>query len=178
MGSVSRRIMTLWVFLTVLGLLAGGAASPSAAAGELVGTACVVDGDSIVIGGKRQRGRCVDGDRVRLFGIEAPDLVQLCDYPDGRQFLCGRYAASFLLEHVKGRTVTCTWDSQDGEGRYLGTCSVDGRELNRLMIEEGWAVVYRRHSERYVEVEAIARKAKRGLWSMKFAPSWERRKMK
>ena len=67
---------------------------------DVSGPACVTDGDTLVVNGKRQRTRCVGGTRVRLFGIDAPELKQKCKAPGGRDFLCGRAAASFLLEHV------------------------------------------------------------------------------
>ncbi len=39
---------------------------------DVSGPACVSDGDTLVVNGKRQRTRCVGGTRVRLFGIDAP----------------------------------------------------------------------------------------------------------
>ena len=39
---------------------------------DVSGPACVTDGDTLVVNGKRQRTRCVGGTRVKLFGIEAP----------------------------------------------------------------------------------------------------------
>ena len=39
---------------------------------DVSGPACVTDGDTLVVNGKRQRMRCVGGTRVRLFGIDAP----------------------------------------------------------------------------------------------------------
>ncbi len=38
---------------------------------DVTGPACVTDGDTLVVNGKRQRTRCVGGTRVRLFGIDA-----------------------------------------------------------------------------------------------------------
>ncbi len=64
---------------------------------DVSGPACVTDGDTLVVNGKRQRTRCVGGTRFRLFGIDAPELKQTCKLPGGRDFLCGRAAASFLL---------------------------------------------------------------------------------
>ncbi len=39
---------------------------------DVSGPACVTDGDTLVVNGKRQRTRCVGGTRVRLLGIDAP----------------------------------------------------------------------------------------------------------
>ncbi len=35
------------------------------------GPACVTDGDTLLVNGKRRHTRCVGGTRVRLFGIDA-----------------------------------------------------------------------------------------------------------
>ena len=78
---------------------------------DVSGPVCVTDGDSLVVNGKRQRNRCVGGTRVRLFGIDAPELKQRCKHANGRDFLCGRAAASFLLEHVRSGTVECRGNS-------------------------------------------------------------------
>jgi len=93
-------------------------ASPAHA--DVSGPVCVTDGDTLVVNGKHQRTRCVGGTRVRLFGIDAPELKQTCKHPSGRDFLCGRAAAAFLLEHVRGRAVECRGNSED---RYVSRSS-------------------------------------------------------
>ena len=107
---------------------------------DVSGPACVTDGDTLVVNGKRQRTRCVGGTRVRLFGIDAPELKQKCRHPNSRDFLCGRAAASFLLEHVRGRAVECKGNSKDRYGRLIAVCFIDGKDLNAMMVGEGWAL--------------------------------------
>ena len=143
---------------------------------DVSGPACVTDGDTLVVNGKRQRTRCVGGTRVRLFGIDAPELKQKCKHPSGRDFLCGRAAASFLLEHVRGRAVECRGNSEDRYGRLIAVCFVGGKDLNALMVGEGWALAYRDYSEKYVPQENAAREARRGIWAMRFVPPWEWRR--
>ena len=109
---------------------------------DVSGPACVTGGDTLVVNGKRQRTRCVGGTRVRLFGIDAPELKQKCRHPSGREFLCGRAAASFLLEHVRSRAVECKDNSEDRYGRLLAVCFIDGKDLNARMVNEGWALAY------------------------------------
>jgi len=143
---------------------------------DVSGPACVTDGDTLVVNGKRQRTRCVGGTRVRMFGIDAPELKQRCKPANGRDFLCGRAAASFLLEHVRGRTVECKGNSVDRYGRLIATCFIDGKNLNAMMISAGWALAYRAHSGKYVPQENVARKASKGIWAMQFVPPWEWRR--
>ncbi len=107
---------------------------------DVSGPACVMDGDTLVVNGKRRHTRWVGGTRVRLFGIDAPELKQRCKHPSGRDFLCGRAAAAFLLEHVRGGAVECKGDSVDKYGRLIAICFVDGKDLNALMVGEGWAL--------------------------------------
>ena len=143
---------------------------------DVSGPACVTDGDTLVVNGKRQRTRCVGGTRVRLFGIDAPELKQRCKHANGRDFLCGRAAASFLLEHVRGSTVECRGNSEDRYGRLIAVCFVGGKDLNAMMVAEGWALAYRDYSEKYVPQENVAREARRGIWAMRFVPPWEWRR--
>ncbi len=109
---------------------------------DVPGPACVTDGDTVVVNGKRQRTRCVGGTRVRLFGIDAPELKQKCRHLSGRDFLCGRAAASFLFEHVRSRAVECKDNSEDRYGRLLAVCFIDGKDLNARMVNEGWALAF------------------------------------
>ncbi len=150
-------------------------ASPAHA--DVTGPACVTDGDTLVVNSKRQRTRCVGGTHVRLFGIDAPELKQRCKHASGRDFLCGRAAASFLLEHVRGSTVECKGNFVDRYGRLIATCFIDGKNLNSMIVSAGWALAYRDHSKKYVPQENVARKARKGIWAMRFVPPWEWRRM-
>ncbi len=145
---------------------------------DVSGPACVTDGDTLVVNGKRQRTRCVGGTRVRLFGIDALELKQKCTAPGGGDFLCGRAAAAFLLEHVRDRTVECKGNSEDRYGRLIAVCFVGGKDLNAMMVGEGWALAYRDYSNKYVPQENAAREARRGIWAMEFVPPWEWRRSK
>ena len=108
---------------------------------DVSGPACVTDGDTLVVNGKRQHTRCVGGTRVRLFGIDAPELKQRCKHANGQDFLCGRAAASFLLEHVRGRAVECRGNSEDRYGRLIAICFVDGKFLGTAT-SANWNVTY------------------------------------
>ncbi len=111
-----------------------------------------------------------------MFGIDAPELKQTCKHPGRGDFLCGRAAASFLLEHVRGRTVEYKGNSVDRYGRLIATCFIDGKTLNAMMVSGGWALAYRGYSKKYVPQENVARKARKGIWAMEFVPPWEWRR--
>ena len=55
-------------------------------------------------------------------------------------------------------------------------CRVGGVDLNAWMVEQGWAVAYRKYSRDYVAHETAAEATRRGLWRGEFVePSrWRR----
>ncbi len=159
-----------WITATLVALVAFPAHA------DVSGPACGTDGDTLVVNGKRQRTRCVGGTRVRLFGIDAPELKQTCKHPGRGDFLCGLAAATFLLEHVRGGTVECRGNSEDRYGRLIAICFVGGKDLNAMMVGEGWALAYRDYSDKYVPQENAAREASKGIWAMEFVPPWEWRR--
>lgn len=153
--------MRIWPL--ILGALFALANTPQAYA-DVSGPVCVIDGNLLMVNGKRWSGKCINGTEVRLFGIIAPDLTQLCDAPGGRKWQCGRASAAMLLDTVKSEKVTCDGSSTDAEGRLMAVCRVRGEEINRKMVQDGWALAYPRHSTKYVVDEKIAKQADKGLW--------------
>ena len=140
---------------------------PRSATGAIVGAARVVDGDSLVVA----------GDRIRLFGIDAPEGRQECRNAAGQNYACGREAARALTSFIAGRDVLCKPVDHDQHDRDVATCSVQGRDLGEFMVRGGHALDYRRHSKgRYASAEQEARAAKRGLWAGEFERPSEWRK--
>ncbi len=72
----------------------------------------VVDGDTLDI----------EGQRVRLVGLDAPELGQTCRDAAGGQWSCGVAAATRLRELVRGRELRCETRGHDRYGRLLVTC--------------------------------------------------------
>jgi endonuclease YncB( thermonuclease family) len=135
---------------------------PVEGAAAVVGVASVIDGDTIEI----------HGQRIRLYGIDAPEASQPCDL-DGKPWRCGQASANALAEYVGRRTVTCEPRDRDRYGRLVAACSVGGANISAWMVREGWAVAYRRYSQDFVANEAAARAAKRGIWRSAFIVPWE-----
>ena len=117
---------TLPAVMLALALLAcPGAAS---AAMALQGPAHVVDGDTIVVGDRplnqgysALNASCassgalmpqVAGERVRLFGLDAPEKAQICQDKHGKGYQCGEgHPASYHCTatgcHCNGQDRTC-----------------------------------------------------------------------
>lgn len=119
---------------------------------SLLGQAAVADGDSLQFGGQR----------VRIFGIDAPEFDQTC-IQAGKEYPCGRRARDMLRSLVNG-PVSCLGGDMDRYGRLLARCESGGRDIGREMVLSGWALSYGAYS---VD-EALARDAGRGLWAGEF----------
>jgi len=134
--------------------------SNDVALGDISGPACIEDGDTLHINGRRSYGECRNGHSVVLYGIDAPELKQTCHH-QGTDWPCGRQAASTLLRLTRGKTVTCVGNSQDAEGSLIAVCRVDGQDLNMIMVRAGMAVAV---GARYALEEGAARTAHAGMW--------------
>ena len=142
--------------LTAIVLVA--AVLPQAIRAETVeGAARVVDGDTIEI----------DETRIRLWGIDAPELAQRCS-EDGTPYPCGLDAAQALRKQIGRKSVRCVRGDTDRYGRMVGLCSLDGIDVSRWMVQQGQAIAFRRYSLDYVADEDAARAAKVGLWAGEF----------
>lgn len=121
----------------------------------------VVDGDTLTLG----------GERVRLWGIDAPESGQPCER-DGKLYDCGASAQAALLEMLAGRDLWCEARDRDRYGRTVAACRIgapDGPDLGAGLVRAGWAIDYRRYSKgRYARDEASARRAGLGLWEGRF----------
>jgi endonuclease YncB( thermonuclease family) len=140
------------------------------AADLIVGQALVVDGNKLEI----------HGQRVRLFGIDAPEAGQTCEDARGNPFRCGLKAALVLDARIGEGVVTCEPRDVDRDGRRVAICRVFGEDLGAWMVGLGWAVALRTDSTRYVPAEELARQRKSGLWAGKFvAPSdWRKKRQR
>lgn len=135
--------------------------------GTITGIASAIDGDTLEI----------HGQRIRLYGIDAPESAQWCTVA-GKRWRCGQQAAIALAEKIKGRTTSCTARDRDRYGRTVAVCFVGWMNLNQWMVQQGWAMAYRRYSTDYVAAEARARDAKIGIWQGTFVPPWDWRRGK
>jgi len=117
------------------------------------GNAVVNDGDTITIG----------TERIRLRGIDAPEYDQTCTKAKAG-YACGHQATQALQALIAGRRVSCPGWERDKYDRLLAVCTSGGVELNRRLVEQGWAVAYGDYSD----AEAMARRSRVGLWAGEF----------
>jgi endonuclease YncB( thermonuclease family) len=105
--------------------------------------------------------------RVRLLGIDAPQLSETCLDAAGKRWLCGKDARNHIRRLIATGDVSCTIEGKDRYHRDLGVCFVGGIDLGRDLVQHGLAVVHK-PAPRYLAEEREARIAKRGLWARQF----------
>ncbi len=74
--------------------------------------------------------------------------------------------------------MTCEDLGRDRYNRIIGRCTVAGEDMGAWMVWQGWALAYRRFSLDYVDEEADAQTARRGIWAGQFVKPWEWRRGK
>ncbi|MBL0374865.1 thermonuclease family protein [Rhizobium sp. KVB221] len=125
------------------------------------GTFRAQDGDSLVLGDKR----------LRLSGIDAPELAQTC-LRRGIAWNCGRQAQAALARLVAGGGANCQGNERDKYGRKLVRCYRDDLDINGEMVRMGMAVAF----GDYEQEEAEAQSGGSGIWSAEFIRPAEWRK--
>ena len=135
-----------------------------AQAADITGPAKVREGDQIQIGASK----------IRLGGIDAPAVDQLCLNNTGERWTCGVAARDELIKHTDGKDWTChVRQAADRRGRVVARCEVDGEDVQKWMVKNGWALSYVRVSHDYDADEAAAREAKAGMWQGAFIAPWD-----
>jgi micrococcal nuclease len=117
----------------------------------------IIDGDTIELRG---------GERVRYLMIDTPETT------GGQDECYGANAVTFNTDLVLGKTVELRHDvaCRDAFDRTLAYVTVNGQEVNSLMIERGYACLLHvppNGDDRAGELAArqdAARLARRGLW--------------
>ena len=117
----------------------------------------VIDGDTVEIEG---------GERVRLLMVDTPETT------GGATDCYGPEATQFTRSLLEGREVELRYDveCEDRYGRLLAYVFVDGREINILLVERGYACVLYippngtdRRTE-FETLEYLARTGGVGMW--------------
>jgi endonuclease YncB( thermonuclease family) len=150
-------------------LLVGAAAASLlliawSALAAIAGPPRIVDGDTLEVAGQQ----------VRLLGVDAPELDQVCQH-GGHEYDCGKVARAALWDLVGGLDVSCEPEGAP-VGRddiVLATCEAGGISLNEAMVRSGWALADPQAGEGYSAIQAQAEQARRGLWRGAFEPPWQ-----
>ena len=119
--------------------------------------------------------RIVDGDtfdldvwRVRLHGLDAPELYQVCER-GGERWRCGLEAMRALNRLTRDKTVRCLGKGRDAFSLVIAVCHVGEVEINAYMVAQGWAVALGGKDGDYGKEEEQALAAGAGIWAGRFA---------
>src|SRR5829696_8374012 len=136
----------------------------TAGAADIAGIPKIREGDHIQIGNTR----------IRLGGIDAPAADQLCLNTKGERWSCGAAARDELIKYAGNKTWSCNRRQvTDRRGRVVARCDVDGEDIQKWLVRNGWALAYARISRDYEPDEKAAREARAGMWQGAFIAPWD-----
>lgn len=94
--------------------------------------------------------------KIRFAGIDAPEKKQA--YGDASK--------KHLSDKVFNKDVTVEFSNRDMDGRVVGTVFLEGENINKMMVVDGYAWRYITYDKEgvYNESEQAARNDKKGLW--------------
>ncbi len=93
----------------------------------------------------------VDGTPVRLNGVDAPEL----------KTRAGRDAKRWMVNYLRGRSITCDLNGERTYDRWVGVCFADGQDIGASVNAAGHALDCRWHSGgRYRRLETPAAKSR------------------
>lgn len=122
----------------------------------------VIDGDTLDI----------RGERIRLFGIDSPELGQPWWDNKGEEHDAGLSARDALTSLIQGKRLSVKVLREDKYQRSLAIVKVDGRDVARSLVSQGWAFASP-GSTRYRRTENAARRRRRGFWRGDVMMPWE-----
>src|SRR5258705_12321689 len=127
------------------------------------GQATVIDGDTLEM----------HGERIRLWGIDAPESSQLCRNNESLQYQCGAKAANELDTFITRRPVDCLPLSLDQYVRTVAVCSIGGVDLAGWLVRNGRALDWPQFSKgKYDKAQRDADHAGSGIWAGSYVAPW------
>lgn len=164
-GAIVMRGLALYGLGAALALMPGMASPAQAVTVTPASQVIVVDARTLEL----------NGQQVRLSGIDAPDMGQTCRWGD-KEIPCGRIARTALMDLVTAAEITCKNYRSTADGTRVATCFAGGFDIGANMVHTGWALAGPDAPPRYAKTENKARAARRGLWRGQFDPpdAWRR----
>lgn len=141
-----KRLLALFIVVGVV-LLFNTCASAS-----LQGVAKVIDGDTITLIEKSGQKHT-----IRFYGIDAPETTTKQPF--------GEESKAFLASMIADKEVKIIVKDKDKYGRIVGIVKFKGEDINKIMVEKGYAWAYSYYTEAYVAQHNAAKAQKLGLWA-------------
>ncbi|MEO1282952.1 MAG: thermonuclease family protein [Pseudomonadota bacterium] len=122
--------------------------------GPVKGRARVLSGDTLL----------VDGQTLKLSGIDAPERGQTCKRPRSQRWRCGVSAERALQKLVRRKTVSCVLDGSPELDRQGAVCSVGETDVAAELVKTGYVFAQPGFFAPYTGLESAAKEKKVGIW--------------
>lgn len=142
---------------------------PKKPSGSIAGRASVIDADTVEI----------HGQRIRIWGIDAPEGGQTCMDGAGSEYRCGQIGSMKLSSYLdEAQPIVCTQRDVDKYGRVVATCvNSFGQDVATWLVQNGHAIDWPLYSKgEYSGAQNFAKSRKAGIWQGTFIEPWEWRK--
>ncbi len=116
------------------------------------GGAYVIDGDSIR----------VNDESIRLLGVDAPEIGQMGQSPDGRWYDQGEHVKVQLIRLIGGKQVRVEVIAKDKYRRTVAVVTYNGLDIGEWLVSNGYAIAA--YDKRYRGTERQARRRRVGIW--------------
>lgn len=117
----------------------------------------VVDGDTIH----------ASGHKIRLLGIDTPEINQMCQTKTGAEWPCGKMARDLVVGLLDAQgALWCRITGRDRYQRLLGQCFAgrdeNGLDIQHMLVRSGFAVA--EYAKTYRAQESAAKRGEQGFW--------------
>ena len=103
---------------------------------------------------------------IRLTGIDAPQVADMCPSRLGGTWPCGRRARTALRAFVRGRAITCDGMEEIAPGLVSARCRRHEQDLGEWMVRQGWARPGGDAGAGLIADGQAARDARKGIWQL------------
>lgn len=145
----------------------GSASSPTTEElATVVGEITVIDGETLEFRGQR----------IKIWGVDAPDFNQTCEDKQGGVFDCGKESASALSRWLTTlQPVQCEPRGNDNAGNVIAICyTATGDDIGGWLVRNGYALDWPKYSNGFYSVpQSEAQKAKHGIWQHNGIEPWK-----
>ena len=132
----------------------------------IIGAIQVIDGETLEI----------QNQRIKLWGVDAPELNQTCKNGQDAGYDCGKEAASALSQWLTElQPVRCEPRGNDNSGNTIAICYTStGDDIAGWMVRNGYAIDWPKYSNGFYGVsEKQAQSNKSGVWQHNEAAPWK-----
>ncbi|MBI0168980.1 MULTISPECIES: thermonuclease family protein [Bartonella] len=132
----------------------------------IIGAIQVIDGETLEI----------QNQRIKLWGVDAPELNQTCKNGQDAGYDCGKEAASALSQWLTElQPVRCEPRGNDNSGNTIAICYTStGDDIAGWMVRNGYAIDWPKYSNGFYGVsEKQAQSNKSGIWQHNEAAPWK-----